>query len=513
MPITSINSHNIIELFEQNVKSFPDMPALTVSACQKTLSYRELLVEVNKAAIFYQQLGIGKGDGVLVLVPMSFELYITLLALFKLGAVAVFIDPQSSKEHIQKCLNQYPLKGFIGIKKAHLLRLFNREIRSIPLAITPGYLPLTHNFNHYQKVTIKEEIICKVNRKDAALVTFTSGSTGKPKAAVRSHGFLLDQYEILSKNMLFEPGEIDISTLPIFVLANLAAGMHSVIPNVDLLHPARVDGTQLSRDIIQYEATRLGGSPALVSTLLYSIIHQKQSTLKHLYLGGGPVYPGLLARLKMAFPFTKVIGLYGSTEAEPIAHVDSSEYTEIRIEETLNGRGLYTGHPIDDIKIKIIDSDRLNEESSLDELSCAKGEIIVSGSHVLKGYLNGEGDSENKIKREGEIWHRTGDAGYFDSQGGLWLLGRYSQRIHTEKETLYPFAIEAALAERGFQAAIIEHKNTLFLVCEKFTVPKEFISHLPFDRIVVISEIPRDKRHNSKIDYTELKLFLDKLSY
>ena len=57
------------------------------------------------------------------------------------------------------------------------------------------------------------------------------------------------------------------------------------------------------------------------------------------------------------------------------------------------------------------------------------GEIVVSGPHVLKGYLRGEGDRETKFKVDGETWHRTGDAGCVDQEGSLWLLGRCAARI------------------------------------------------------------------------------------
>lgn len=95
---------NLMTLFDKNVKQFPDASALSMSQRNETWTYAGLSDKVNQAAHYLQQEGIVKGDGVLILIPMSFELYTTLLALFKLGAVAVFIDPQSSKEHIKACI-------------------------------------------------------------------------------------------------------------------------------------------------------------------------------------------------------------------------------------------------------------------------------------------------------------------------------------------------------------------------------------------------------------------------
>lgn len=145
-----------------------------------------------------------------------------------------------------------------------------------------------------------------------------------------------------------------------------------------------------------------------------------------------------------------------------------------------------------------------NKLTSFAEIECEKGEIIVCGEHVLKGYLNGEGDAENKIHMEGKIWHRTGDAGYFDESGELWLLGRYSQRIMLADNVIYPFAVEATLFEKGYQTALIVHDGKVCLVAEG-TSPAVNLTALGIEKVILIDSLPRDKRHNAKIDYGALK--------
>lgn len=500
---------NLMNLFDKNVKEFPNASALSMSARNETWTYAGLNDKVNSTSYYLSKNGIMKGDGVLILVPMSFELYTILLALFKIGAVAVFIDPQSSKEHIKACIKKYPLKAFIGVKKAHLLRILNKDIRHIPMHMTMGYLPLTKNIYAAEKYNETNVEQVTVNPDDPALITFTSGSTGNPKAAVRTHAFLLKQYEVLSKNMLFARKEVDISTLPVFVLANLAAGMHSVIPNVNLLKPSEVDGKALLDDIVKYKATRFGGSPILVDKITQHLNEEVKHSLTHVYMGGGPVYPKVLHGIQKKLPRSTVYGLYGSTEAEPIAHMSSFEYGHRQVSGTKNCDGLYVGKPVAEIEVKIIDSDKLSGElTSFDSIEVEHGEIIVSGEHVLKGYLNGEGDAENKIHMNGKIWHRTGDAGYFDEHGELWLLGRYSQRIVSKERTLYPFAIEAALFEKGYQTALIVHQGQACLVAE-LTSPNVNLKAIGIEKVILVNKIPRDKRHNAKVDYGALKTLLE----
>src|SRR5262249_35102583 len=96
------------------------------------------------------------------------------------------------------------------------------------------------------------------------------------------------------------------------------------------------------------------------------------------------------------------------------------------------------------------------------------GEIVVNGDHVVPGYLRGEGDEETKFRVDGAIWHRTGDAGYLDEHGRLWLLGRCIARIHDEHGDLYPFAAETAAYQdpRVRRAALVAHRSKRVLAVE-----------------------------------------------
>ena len=117
--------------------------------------------------------------------------------------------------------------------------------------------------------------VAPVDEQTPALVTFTSGSTGEPKAAVRTHGFLLAQHAVLEESLSLAPGEVDLTTLPIFVLANLASGVTSVIPDADLRYPGRIEPGPVFEQLRQLDRTthrlvgrtRIAASPALLARL------------------------------------------------------------------------------------------------------------------------------------------------------------------------------------------------------------------------------------------------------
>src|SRR5690606_16619894 len=127
--------------------------------------------------------------------------------------------------------------------------------------------------------------------------------------------------------------------------------------------------------------------------------------------------------------------VYGSTEAEPIAHVRMDEIALADWEAMATGGGLLAGKPIPEIAVELRDH-----------------EVFVAGAHVNRGYLDPADDRTTKAIRDGVLWHRTGDAARIDETGRLWLLGRRE----AASNGLFPFAIEtAALSWPGVKRAAL----------------------------------------------------------
>ena len=205
----------------------------------RTTSFAELDDASARGAALLAGLGCRPGDAVVLLQRMSLELYVALIAVFRLGLVAVVPDPSASRAHVAASLAELPLRGFIGGRKAHLLRLLHPALRALPWAVSlDGWLPGATRWDTSAAMAPLAPIAA-VAPDAPALITFTSGSTGLPKVAVRSHGFLLAQHAVLERSLHLRPGDVDLSTLPIFVLANLASGVTSVLPDADLRFPGR----------------------------------------------------------------------------------------------------------------------------------------------------------------------------------------------------------------------------------------------------------------------------------
>jgi olefin beta-lactone synthetase len=525
---------NVIELLRSRAAASPDAPAIidALRGRSRVFSFAELERTSARAAGLLHAAGLRPGDGVLVLLPMSAELYVALLAVFRLGMVALILDPSAGRDHIERCCALYPPQALIAGARAHLLRLLSPAVRRIPLKVSVGLpIPGTVSWGRMDR-TPSFPAVHPCDPAAPALLTFTSGSTGRPKAAVRSHGFLLGQHRALQQSLDLKPGEVDVTTLPVFVLANLASGVTSLIPDVDLRHPGVIRPARLVDQLRAHRPTRLAASSALLECLAdhcgrHGVVFP---FLRKLLTGGGPVFPGPLATLSRIAPRAEIVAVYGSTEAEPIALCTQPALDAIDRHAMDRGAGLPAGFPVPSIRLRIL-RDRWGKPiGPYGEAEFAAaclppgepGEIVVSGDHVLGGYLHGHGDDETKFAVGAIRWHRTGDAGYLDQRGRLWLLGRCAARIDDARGRLYPLGVESiALRRRGVRrAALVGHHGRRVLVLEPpRRAPRPDLSRLAqdlawahVDEILLHKDIPVDARHNAKVDYRALAARLNERS-
>jgi acyl-CoA synthetase (AMP-forming)/AMP-acid ligase II len=505
-------SGNIIEIFRRNAALLPAKAAIIEGG--RGVSYEALHRDVERVATLLRERGVRKEDAVLIFVPMSIELYTLLLATFHCGATAVFIDAWAGRARIDAACRMLPIRAFVGVPKAHLLRLVSREIRRIPVKLFANLAA----WHPRSSVPIDPAV---VDPDDAALVTFTTGSTGAPKAARRSHRFLMAQHAALVASLDSGADEIDMPLLPIFPLSNLASGATTVLPPVDPRSVEKFDPGAVLDLIVKETVVTTTGSPAFYARLAdHLLAHPSRvATLRSIFLGGAPVFPRLAARLRAAFPSCAITVVYGATEAEPISMITVDD---LLVAAERERHGLPVGRPVPFIDLRIMPIARGSiapgGEEEFEAMALPPGEIgeiCVAGEHVLGEYL---GDPAawlpNKIAVGDRLWHRTGDAGYLDAEGTLFLAGRVSQSFIHAGERIFVLPVEERL--QGIEAialgTIMEHEGALVVAVElREAIGVEELRAeivrlgIPFDDVMILRPLPRDPRHHSKIDYARLR--------
>lgn len=478
--------------------------------------------------------GVAVGDRVLLFVPMSIDLYALLLGCLHVGAIAVFVDAWADRRRLDAAVKAANPLVFVGTARAHLLRAVSGAVRRIPV----------HRTTALARSTIRQgqphghlppEV---VQPHDPALITFTTGSTGKPKAAARSHGFLRAQHEALAAHLQLSPEDVDMPTLPVFVLNNLALGVPSVIPDFDARRPAEIVPERIYRQMVAEGVTTSSGSPALYDRLAeWCQTQGLKLPLRALWTGGASVYPPLARRLADATDGIAHV-VYGSTEAEPIAGIEAREMLTLMESQSQppNSAGLCVGKPVREVAIRLIrphDGPVSLTMAGWEDWVVGAGEVgevVVSGSHVLGEYFNSPDETKlHKILEGGRIWHRTGDAALIDPEGRLWLMGRIAERVERQGKVWWSVPPELAALQTtgvthasylgipdpslGQRAVLCVEVASGLLSAHAVTALREAVKPSPIDDLVVVRRIPRDPRHASKTDLAALRRLLARRSW
>ena len=498
---------NIVDLFLTASQAHPNNIAIIEK--DNKIDYNTLEKQVKQTAMMFLSKGLRKGDRVLIFVPMSVSLYRIVLAVFYIGAVAVFLDEWVSKSRMEICCRIARCRAFAAGNKIRVLSFLSRELREIPIKIGTKLKP-------DQRILEEVEVM---DLDDTALITFTTGSTGTPKAANRTHGFLNEQFKALLKEINPNPSDIDMPVLPIVLLCNLAVGATSVIADFNPRKPAKMKTSKVIDQIVKNKVNRITASPFFFDQISSFLLPKKGtlSKIEKIFTGGAPVFPEQVKKYQKVFLNATINIAYGSTEAEPVSLIEGKDL--LKQEKEIIKKGLCVGKLYSEIElkiIKIVDDVIETKDDNLSEIELKKGdigEIVVSGNHVLTSYFNNEKAlKRNKIFTQNKVWHRTGDSGRLENKK-LYLLGRCNQLIKNQNSYLSPFIYEYIISNYlGFSCGtVLKLDNIITLIIESDSkFPKRINNEiLKYDSIIYLKKIPRDPRHYSKIDYPKLLLILN----
>ena len=490
----------------------------------KPRSFKQLFEEVGTCSYLFKNKGIREGDKVLLAVKPGYQLILIAFALFQIGAVPVIIDPGMGIKSFLKCVKNTRPDALIGLPLVHMIRkFFPKTFRTIKKSISVQHRTFLSTILQNKKN--RDKHFSSPETEQIAAIVFTSGSTGPPKGVCYTHTMFNAQINHLKNNFGLEPGEKDLSTLPVFALFNPALGITSVIPDMNPRKPAKADPKKLVYSMLEFEVNTAFASP-IIGRKIYSFCKLNNISLpkvKRLMLAGAPTNPKLVLNLNKYLPNGNVILPYGATEALPISAIDQNQIIKLK-NEICRGKGSCLGKPLKGNFVKIMpitSSPFESGENCPKELRVGEtGEICISGQIASKKYYRMPGANIDSKFNDGERdYHRMGDLGYFDQNGLLRFLGRKAERIITQNGPLETERCEPIVnaIDGVFRSALIGIGNGKYqapcLVVEleskklnlnkiKSEILKKINAILPNHQIkhlVFENTLPVDKRHNAKI--------------
>ncbi len=490
-------------------------------------------------------LGIEKGDRVLMLVRPGADLIALVFALIKMGAVPTLIDPGMGWRPFLQCVSEIEPRALIGLPVAHILRrAFPEPFRTVRHTVMVGGGPTAGRWladGHLSDMANRQRgafSAVPTLLEDEAAIAFTSGSTGIPKGVIYEHGMFKALVALLRDTMGILPGEVDLALLYIFALFNPALGVTTIIPDMDPTKSADINPAYVVEAIQTHAVTNAFGSPTIWKRVApYCVEHGiKLPTIKRLLMAGAPVPPDLIRTMlaEILSEEADILTPFGATEAMPLTTISGREIVSETAALTDTGKGMCVGVPLPGVTIRIIAVSDEPIESWHPNLALPPdtiGEIVVKGPMVTRTYLNRpEQTALAKIQEGGEVWHRMGDLGYFDTRGRLWFCGRKAHRVQTRDAVLYPVMAETIFnrhqdvsrtalvgVDNGTDQTpvlVVEPKKGRFpggiLARQRFTLELLALgSEFPHTRAIELvlfypGVFPTDVRHNAKIQREKL---------
>lgn len=516
-------------------------------------SYREFSSDIESVAVGLREIGIAERTRTVFLAPPSYESCVVGLALTRVGATLVWIDPGVGYLNVAERLNRLNVEAFVGIPVAHLGRMafgWGKRFTSKAIVVGGPGFPGAHTVASLRRPIPAEIRRASVTAEDPATIMYTTGSTGPAKPALYRNRELSNVFRAVHHTWRFSEIEgvpIDMPVFPAFFAVGLSAGGTIVIPPIDFVRqkPAKVNPRALLEVINDCGVQTLFASPVILENL--SKLGRDEGARAPSMLtavgGGAPLYSHVIGPLQaMLGVGGSVHADYGATEALPVTEMPGPEALEETYPATARGAGLCVGYPLPRVSLKIvaIDEEPIATLADARELPLGEvGEIIARGPHISPMYADDvESTDKNKIKGpDGEIWHRLGDAGYLDQKGRLWVCGRLGHRITSANGLMFPLMCEPifdahpAVRQSGLVGVPNSAKPGVAIpvICVELADPKAHskaqldalraellsmaashastrgISHLIFHK-----KLPVDPRHNSKIERPALALWAAK---
>ena len=470
----------------------------------RKFTYADLIVNVKKTAAALRGAGVKKGDIITVVSIMTPEIIALFYAADMMGATLNLVDPRYSVEgireyieevdsHLLVCLNVVYERCRQAAKRTNVEKVIVLSpADSLPPVMAVGYKLTTPDKNKYASNVIRWKQFIKggegqstaaepYDPDHACVVVHTGGTTGSPKGVMLTdNNFNGIAMQFSACDTLFSKGQSLLNIMPPFIAYGFACGVHLPLTlGIKVVIVPNLDPNKLGSLIWKYKPEHMFGVPSHYQQLAVDpkLQNKDLSFIRNYAAGGDAIARGaeqtvndFLAAHNVEFPIAKG---YGMTEASSAATAAAGQ----------NNKPGSVGLPLVNTLVSAF------EPGTDTELPIGqRGELCISGPGVMKGYYNKPAETAAILRThaDGRVWVHTGDIGYLDEDGFVYLDSRIKRLIiRHDGFKVFPSMIENVVSQHP-----AVHQCSVVGCADKEHVQ----GRLPFVYLVLEQDVPAAKR-------------------
>lgn len=414
----------VVANLQQSARRWPDRVALRTASV--AVEFADLWRQVRSLSDWLRRHGLRRGDRAAIVLGNTIEYVIAYYGVLAAGGVAVALNSAAKSRDFGIWLDHCGARWlFTTSASTEVDAVMPAGLRRVDVDIeTP-----------WNDASVVPECADwqEPEAEQPAAIIYTSGTTGAPKGVLLSHGNLASNTTAIVEYLSLNESDRIVNVLPFYysygnsvLHSHIAAGAEIVLVD-NIVYPHLV-----VEAIARHRATGFAGVPSTFLLLLSRgrMDQYDLSSLRYVTQAGGAMPPAVAERLQQALPQAGVVIMYGQTEAT--ARISWLPPDRLASKAGSVGIGIHG------VTLTI------RREDGSEALPGETGEVCVSGPNVMLGYWNDPAATAAVLK---DGWLHTGDMGYLDEDGFLFLAGRRTDMIKTGAHRVYPQDIEAVIME------------------------------------------------------------------
>ncbi|XP_042489827.1 4-coumarate--CoA ligase 2-like isoform X2 [Macadamia integrifolia] len=462
LPNIPISNHLLLHTYcFENILEFSEQPCLISGSNGRIFTYAETQLLCQKTAVGLSNLGIKKGDVIMVFLQNSPEFVFSFMGASMIGAIATTANPFYTQTEIFK---QFRASGTkLIITQSQYVSKLRDSTDEFP-KIGEDFKVFTvddppENCFHFSVISESDEkdlVTVSIDPDDPVALPFSSGTTGLPKGVILTHKSLISsvaqQIDGENPNLYLKTDDIVLCVLPLFhiyslnsvLLCSLRAGS-----TILLMHKFEIGA--LLELIQKYRVTVTPVVPPLVLALAKNPMVEKfdLNSIRIVLSGAAPLGKEIVEALHKRLPQAVIGQGYGMTEAGPVLSMCLGF-----AKQPIPTKSCSCGTVVRNAELKVI-----NPGTGLSLPHNQPGEICIRGPQIMKGYLNDPDATAITIDVEG--WLHTGDIGYVDDDEEVFIVDRVKELIKFKGFQVPPAELEALLVSHTSiaDAAVVPQKD------------------------------------------------------